>query len=662
PHDRQTVTASSAIAAQHLVSPDDAITVAFNQPMNHAAVAAGLRIEPATQVTTSWSGNNLVITPVHHLAGNTPYTLTISQRSLVAASGATAAAPMQITFGTAPTPPPSVSTTTPPVLATTALGTAQSGSALLFAPDGAVVSTAATSAAKPVIATPPPSASPVAETPSPATAQAQPAASSAAAASPTASPPSLPTGPSLIEYRGSSAPLVLGPAASAAAFAPNGSALAAAIADGGNTRIVVSQPDGTQPSVLATVPRSVVGLTWTSNSRVEFATATAVQAVSIGGSPSTVATTSAPVAALAPGGAHAYVAPSGGAAGRLLDLQSGSSRALTGATTADSAAFSGDGSTIAWLNASGSQQQLMTEPVAHDSAALVAVVDPGTSLQGLALNKSGDEVAYTEAPKNAAAKLVVAQVPSGTPLATGPAAARAAFSPDGGTLALITGSQLQVVQAPLPGASTHPQQSTPAAGTALHAFVDAQVSGNGGALPSLSAPNVDSAGLTPHGLSRASIIDAVAQPDGSLHADVSLLVDPSGARAAPLVADETLTIASAGDGAPFLVTSLNVSPLHQQSAGPHVVHVESTLARTALSVQVSFDSDLNPASVAQAITVQAASGTTVPGTVTYNAETRTATVLLSADPGGQLTVVVGTSLQDVNGQSPATRFSAPVRP
>ncbi|HEY4868625.1 MAG TPA: hypothetical protein VII79_01330, partial [Candidatus Dormibacteraeota bacterium] len=46
--DHQTIVAYSRLAAQHAVSPNDVITVAFNQPMDRAAVVAGLNIQPAT--------------------------------------------------------------------------------------------------------------------------------------------------------------------------------------------------------------------------------------------------------------------------------------------------------------------------------------------------------------------------------------------------------------------------------------------------------------------------------------------------------------------------------------------------------------------------------------------------------------------------------------
>ena len=83
----QTVTAFSQLTAQHSVSPNQVITVAFNQPMNEQAVEAGVHIQPAIKVTYSWKNNNLVISPAYHLSANTPYTVTIAQTAIRACLG-----------------------------------------------------------------------------------------------------------------------------------------------------------------------------------------------------------------------------------------------------------------------------------------------------------------------------------------------------------------------------------------------------------------------------------------------------------------------------------------------------------------------------------------------------------------------------------------------
>ncbi len=61
------------------VAVDQPILVSFSQPMNHQSVEQSIQIEPATQVTYSWQGNNLVIQPASgELAPNTQYHVTVA--------------------------------------------------------------------------------------------------------------------------------------------------------------------------------------------------------------------------------------------------------------------------------------------------------------------------------------------------------------------------------------------------------------------------------------------------------------------------------------------------------------------------------------------------------------------------------------------------------
>ena len=163
----QTVTGISQLTAQHSVSPNQVITVAFNQPMNEKAVQDGVRIQPAVKVSFSWKDNDLVISPVYHLAANTPYTVTIARTDLRAASGASAAAPIYIPFGTAPTPTPMP--VAPPTLTPVVLGMNGTGGSLLYAPDGSqLLSTVGVvSGSSSASASPSPTATPASSTPTP---------------------------------------------------------------------------------------------------------------------------------------------------------------------------------------------------------------------------------------------------------------------------------------------------------------------------------------------------------------------------------------------------------------------------------------------------------------------------------------------------------------
>ena len=644
--DHQTVTAYSTIAARHAVSPSDVITVAFNQPMNHARVEGGLHIEPATQVTTTWKGNDLVITPLHHLAGNTPYTVTIVKPALVAASGATAARPLQISFGTAPTPPPAPAAAPPPALQLADLGAVAGGSSVLFAPDGAVVSTAGY---------PPATAS----SPSPgATARPTPTAVSSPT---TAPPPGSSSSPALLEYGATGSSTSLGPAATAAGFAPGGASLAAAVSDGsGGSEIILSQADGTQSHVLVDSRAPIVALTWATGGTIVYATSSSIASVDLAGATHQLATPAGNVVELAPGGAYAYLAPSGGQSGQLLDINAGSSRALNGAT--DGVAFSGDGSTVAWVSTAGAQPTLVTEPVGRDASASVSVPDPGAGITSLALNHDGTAIAYTLTPDTGAAKLVVAQLPSGTPSAIGPATSSAVFSPRGDALALLTASSggMEAQRGSIPGSAPASTTAIPVgANSTLRAFVDAQARGDSATLTPLTASGVDAAARTPSRLSRSYVVDAVVQSDGSVKASVELIVDPTTSASAQ-IADETLTLSTAGPGQPYLVTGLEVTPLHNESSGPHVVNVSRTATHAGFIVQISFDSDLNPLTVPGAFSVVTADGTQLMPEIAYNPDSRTAVVTLPRASTGRLTLTVGSALRDVNGQAIASAFHTQV--
>lgn len=658
PGSTQTIVATSPVAADHLVSPNNTILVSFNQPMDHTAVESGLRIEPATQVTTAWQGNDLVITPVHHLAGNTPYIVTIPQTSLVAASGARATAPVQISFGTAPTPPSTPGNPPPPRMTQVALGSAQGTGPLLFAPDGGVVTDAPASAAA-ATPTPSPSATP-SPTPSPTASPSSPAATPSAQATPA---PTASGGSRLVELPAQpGTPLGLGPAASAAAFSPDGSLLASAVSSGGGSDIIVSRADGTDSTTVTHSAAPVAAVAWTSGSVVEYATAQSVKSVGLSGAVATVAATApGTIAGLSPDGAYEYLSPSGATPGRLLDLNGGAVTTLAGDEQAGDVAFSGDGSTVAWIDRSAADPKLMTAPIGSGAGATVSILDPGSGLGALALNHDGTKVAYGEVLSDGTGRLVAAQLPNGTPIATGATASQVAFSPSGDVLAVraASGQESSVSLERLPGAAAATGPVVPAAASqVLHAFLDAQVAGNRGALQLLSAPGVLTPSLPQSGLSRALLIDSVPRSDGTVTAIATLLVDPTAAKPAPAAAEETLTLARSGDS--YVISAANAAALHPLAPGPHVISVTPSLHNGTLTAQVAFDSDLAPASVTGAITAQDASGNRVPVTVTYDENSRTATLTVTPVPDGALSVVVGTALRDIDGQSPPVPFTAPL--
>ncbi len=639
----QTIVAISPISAQHAVSTNNVITVAFNQPMDKQAVESGVRIQPATKVSFSWNGNSLVISPLYHLTGNTPYTVTIAKSAIRSTSGVAATKPIAITFGTAPTPAAGQQSVTPTLVPSVA-GASGVGGSLLFAPDGSVVSTAGMLPT----ATPVPTASSTAQgrsTPIP-----TPTPEGVITQEPS------PTG-SLVAFPPGAAPVVLGPAASAVAYSPNGGALGMAVDDGnGGSKIIVALADGSQPSTLAGSPTPVTDLTWSSNDRLVYTDGTTITAVDLSRKMTSLYTVAegGTITALDPGGAYAYIAPSSATGGDLLDIAAGSDQVLQGSVT--DVAFSGDGSTVAWIDESGSQNRLYVEAVGQNARASVSTVDPSASLSEVTLDQDGDEAAYLSASANVTAQLVVAQLPSGSPLATGiPANASAlALSNAGDQVAYIANESAgpEVDRATVPGASSArtAAQLPSAANSALHAFVEAQVRDDIATLAALSGPGVDAASNTPPNLNRAYVISSYLGLQGVVSVNVELIVDPNAAHATARVASEALTLSRANGGG-YLVTALDIQPLRDESSGPHVVEVRSSTDGGVTTLQVSFDSDLNPLTVTAAITVTDASGMTLQSTAVYDPDSRTATVTIAQAPAGILTLDISTALGDVNGQT-----------
>ncbi len=642
PADHQTLVALSNVAAQHSVSPNDVITVAFNQPMDQRAVVSGLHIQPATEVRTAWRGNNLQITPLHHLTGNTPYTVTIDRRAARTASGTIAAAPIQITFGTAPTPPRTTAAR-PPAMVMATLGQATPGARVLFAPDGTVI---VTSSAPPQSATP-----------------ASPEASGSPGASPLPSSAAAGVAPVMIAYPQTGAPVILGPAATEAALSPNGTLLAVAVPDAnGTVSVIVTDPAGRSPATLVQGQPEVTSLAWASNRSVVYATsAGAIRSVDLTGVSRTLSEPSNVGAVeLSPDGKFAYLAPQSGVGGELLNIAGGERQALAG--SGRGVAFSADSSTVAWVDQSQAPAHLQTQSVGTKTQVTVSLLDASTTVSTIALNRRGTEIAYVEQAASGSATTVIAQLPSGAPIAVGPGASSLAFADDGQSLALInpTTSPAALQRAAVPGATLSTQSAglSSAAARALQAFIDAQVRRDTDTLTSLSTVGAGAVATTPRGLSRGYVVSAATNTDGTITATAELIVDANTTQPLPQKADETLTLAKGTDGASYLVISVAAGQLHDDPPGPHVIGVTTSAQHGSVAVQINFDSDLDKSTVPSAISAVDSDGTPLIAAVLYNEETRSATLTLSRVPVGPITVSIGVSLRDVDAQSLASAFSA----
>ena len=179
-------------------------------------------------------------------------------------------------------------------------------------------------------------------------------------------------------------------------------------------------------------------------------------------------------------------------------------------------------------------------------------------------------------------------------------------------------------------------------------------------LAGLSGPNANAAANTPQNLSRAYVISMYIQPRGVVSASVELVVDPTAGHASAKVAGETLTLVPQASGSTYIVSRIASTPLRDESSGPHVLQVNATTESGQTTLAVSFDSDLNPASVGGAFTVLDSNGATLTSSTAYDAASRTATVTITNAPSGAVTLDISTALDDVYGQTLAHGFQTVV--
>ncbi|MDQ6772938.1 MAG: Ig-like domain-containing protein, partial [Candidatus Dormibacteraeota bacterium] len=100
----QTVYWASPLQDAHQVATVQPIDIRFNQAVDRQSVERSVKIEPATQVTYQWTGNDLQVTPVNNLAPGTSYTVKVATGARTANQQPIPAQPA-IRFTTAAAPP-----------------------------------------------------------------------------------------------------------------------------------------------------------------------------------------------------------------------------------------------------------------------------------------------------------------------------------------------------------------------------------------------------------------------------------------------------------------------------------------------------------------------------------------------------------------------------
>jgi hypothetical protein len=717
---------ASNVAHQQAFDTHQAITLSFNEPMdqqNQQSVLAALRIQPATQVTVAWNGSEtLVITPVHPLAPDTDYQVTIPKAAVESQNGQTLSADVTLQFGTQPAPTVGPTGSPVPALEPAVVGPAANDGLAFWGPDDAPGVTDSIPVS--------PSSSAVPSATAQAGTAGSPSPSAASSASPSASAAASPS-PAPAEgayiFPPGETPVALSETpAAAAALSPNGFNIALAVAGAdGSSEIVVENPDGSGANAVwptgSAAAATVTALAWDGDNRIVFVTAQGIYAVYVddekwtqlyafqpggsasgvvlapdgreaflpasdmAGEPSPTASaspstgdTASPTPSISPspsplsGSAAASPAPTyppGPSDGWVVDLGTGAQAAspiqLPGSVSGV-VAFSGATDEVAWVDA-GDDASIVLEAPTSDLAAITAI--PGAPVEGieeLALDAHGATLAYGLDPGG-----IEVETSGGAVLGTAAEETTSlSFSPDGTQLAFAAAGSLDVaqVQAASQGASTSVCQ---AADQVLSRFVADQVSHDQAGLASLSAPGAPSAGtVTPAAVDRGYVISssctAGTAPAGpTLSASARLIVDPN-LGAPGQITDETLLLGqSSGE---WQVTGLSVPPLRAQGGGPDVLSIGVTPPASGSVnpesvVTVSFDSDLDPSSVTPtSLWLEDANGQTIPLLTppTYDPDTRQATLTVSGPLPAGAQVVVGISLADIDGRHPASPSAYPV--
>jgi Tol biopolymer transport system component len=231
------------------------------------------------------------------------------------------------------------------------------------------------------------------------------------------------------------------------------------------------------------------------------------------------------------------------------------------------------------------------------------------------------------------------------------------WAPDGSTFAFVRGDSLWVATAPaLPPEPTIVDEAT----SVVKRFMDARLNGksdDAAALLDDSGKKAYAAGQLnlvitgdPH-FSRYYLLtqEAVgAQPD-TVRFVVRLVLTHGKKDVSDF--EETLTLVRDPTTKQFAIDQATSGAQRELGKGPEVVSVEFT----ASTLEVTFDSDLDPATVSAGVTVIDAKGNPVDATVTYANKMVTISGL-DLKAGAQYRLVVMTSVRDVQGQKVAAEY------
>ena len=322
----------------------------------------------------------------------------------------------------------------------------------------------------------------------------------------------------------------------------------------------------------------------------------------------------------------------------VLDLQTGKSVPLN---DANFVGWSPDGSAMLYANTAG----IVVSDLQGNAQATLPTANASWSSQD-AILLGGDTTLYEVRPDGSS----LTRLSNGTyrfPL----------WAPDGATFAFARGDALWVATAPaLPPEPTAVDEAT----TVVKKFMDARLAGKSDDAAALLDDNGKKAYAAgqlnlvitgdPH-FTRYYLLtqEAVGTEPDTVRFVVRLVLT-HGKKDVSNV-EETLTLVRDATTKQFLIDQATAGAQRELGKGPEVVSVDVT----ASTIQVTFDSDLDPATVNGGVTVVDSKGNPVDATVTYANKMVTISGL-DLKEGGLYRLVVRTSVRDVQGQKVAAEY------
>ena len=573
------------------------ILVSFNQPMDHQSTEAAVQITPATSVVYAWDAKSvtLQVTPLSgNLAPNTQYQVTIAPGAKTANNQALAA-PQTITFVTqppAPTPQPSP---TPRPTPANPLGEKQI--APLNGAGSLVLQWSADSQSVYYV-------------------------DGSGALQVT----SIKTGTTT----------VIAPAgASAPAISPAGDRLAYLLK--GKIEVLTFASGKTDEVTPAATP-TVVG--WAKD-KVVWAQSDGFYQQSDNG-PTRIAPLPAgggvTLISIAPDGAHAVYSQSDSLF--ILDFATGKATPV-GEAKDTFAGWSPDSTQFMYASADHVVVADLTGATQYSLP-----VGQASWSSGDAILLGGDTTVYEVRPDGS----------SLTRLANGTYRSPV-WAPDGNTFAFVRGDALWVATAPaLPPEPTVVDEAT----TVVKKFMDARLAGRSDDAAAL----LDANGKEAYSASQLNLVttgdthvqryylltqEAVGRQPDTVRFVVRLVLTHGKKDVSDF--EETLTLVRDATTKQFLIDQATASAQRDLGRGAEVVSVEIT----ATTMQLTFDSDLDPATVNGGVIVVDAKGNPIDATVTYANKMVTISGL-DLKEGTQYRLVVMTSVRDVQGKTVAAEY------